>query len=336
MTSFGAEYVSALLGRARDADTVVDSAVLGTRNRVERVTLRSGVTYVISRWGELASDAESRFRRVLQAHDGRFDGCARFRVPNLYAVDETTWTTAHEYVHPLPRALTLPEACEAFAELHTRPAGPELDRSLPALPQIAPWEGLEMSAWQSLSTGELEAWGLIQSLDLREAILAMLAPAPTVLMHGDASQRNLVIDRSSTVTIVDWEEFRAGDGARDIGFLFGETLESELRCRLRDVREARGTLPLANAAESAVAAATSAWAQGWSSYCAVRAPEDDGFVSRSVRFAGWRLAESALAEGAKRLKLTADTKAVLGVGLMFLRHPERAGVELMGKEAMEP
>lgn len=324
MTSFGADYLAALLGTAAEEESVVDSVSLGARNRVERVTLRSGSTFVISRWGELAGDAAHRFRRVVQAHDGRFDECTRFRVPRLYGADGTTGTTAHEYVRSQDRMFTGREAFAALSELHSQPTSPDLDRSLPSLPRIAPWEGLEMSAWQSLSTGELEAWGLIQSVDLREAMLAMLAPAPVVPVHGDARRNNLLIDDRGMVTVVDWEEFRAGDGARDIGFLFGDMLESELRCVLREVREAQGTLALADAAEQAVTKATSFWADGWAAYVAHRTPES-GFLSRSVRFAGWRLAESALAEGATRVRLTADTRAVLGVGLTFLRHPERAG-----------
>nr|WP_251364570.1 MULTISPECIES: phosphotransferase [unclassified Leucobacter] len=308
---------------------MVESVVLGSRNRVEHVTLSSGASYVISRWGELSPDPERRFRRVLQAHDGRFDNCVHFRTPLLYAVDEETRTTAHEYVHRQPRVSSLSEACAAFAELHAQPVTPTLDHSLHAMPQIALWEGLAMSEWQSLSMGELETWRLIQSQDLREALVEVLTPAPIVLVHGDASQRNLLVDDTGTVTIVDWEEFRAGDGARDIGFLFGETLESELRRNLHHVRTARGNITLTNAADSAVAAAKSIWAQGLTSYCAIRAPMDNGFVSRSVRYAGWRLAESALAEGATRLRLTADSKAVLGLGLKLLRHPELAGTEFM-------
>ncbi|MBT1192995.1 class V lanthionine synthetase subunit LxmK [Rhodococcoides kroppenstedtii] len=215
------------------------------------------------------------------------------------------------------------------------------DRPTPA-PAVGLLSGIPLRHVRHLTGGELAAYGLIQAdavlCDALRALAsdsAAAAAAATTPIHGDL-RADQVLVRGDDVWVVDWEEFGAGDPARDTGSFLGEWLYRAVL----DIPTARGggdalarggsaDAVLRRGREKARALAPISRAF-WLAYRAERAVDDD-FVRRTGAFAGWHLLDRLLAGAATNAVLPAIHRAAAGVGRSGVLNP--AGVHaLLGTE----
>lgn len=231
----------------------------------------------------------------------------------------------------------------ALGELHSA----EFDRArvgrrpLP-MPSVRVFSALSLTQYLESSGGLNEFWRTLQNdADLKRAVVELKHAedeAAAVPIHADLRlDQILVTDEGLTVT--DWEEFRYGDAARDIGTVVGEFLH---RCVVEvaaddiavdgvagngtdDEIVARGVRGLERALP-----ALEAFTQG---YRSVRSGRDRALAERAVGFAGWHLLDRVMAAAAYSAELSPVHRAAVGVGRTALA---RAGhfIGVLGLEAL--
>lgn len=156
--------------------------------------------------------------------------------PGLIGIDPAQRLAVYEFSggEPLPLVLKSGQDSDllwadfgsVLGKLHS--GGTE---GLPATPREVPRTGMDIlkefsfEAFWSLSAAEVELWRILQkaAADGRVDLDAHEVPAEPVLIHYDLrlDQALCVHDR---VMLLDWEEMRSGDRARDLGMLFGDIL----------------------------------------------------------------------------------------------------------------
>jgi hypothetical protein len=127
----------------------------------------------------------------------------------------------------------------------------------------------------------------------------------------------------------DWEEFRLGDPARDVGGFAGEWLyravlglPPETDDRLTPVVEATD----AEIVERGVRELTRLRPRirsFWSGYRTARPTVDPELAERATAFAGWHLLDRLFAVAVERPRLLAVQRAAAGVGRTALLAPDR-------------
>lgn len=207
-------------------------------------TTDRGREVFVKRIGGERGESLTRFRRVLafERTAAAASGPA-FPRPALIGSDEDARLLVFELVKDAssgsdlssddrfdpPLARRVGRLVGALHEM--RPAaGVELDRTPCALPPLPLLDALPWSYYAKASAGTLEAWRLMQGDGALHGALRELrareATAPQVPVHGDFRLDQLLIGAggSGEVQITDWEEFRAGDAARDLGAFAGDWL----------------------------------------------------------------------------------------------------------------
>lgn len=222
-------------------------------------------------------------------------------------------------------------------------AGSEaLDTSPMHLPPLANFAALPWSRYTGASAGTLEAWRLLQGdTALHDALRDLRSReerAPRTPMHGDMRLDQLLLDSDGRLLLADWEEFRSGDPARDLGGFAGDWLYRAVLKVPSGLAQAPG-VPVAHeevvrTGVAELAEVTPLIAAFRSGYADVR-PEateaDPGLFVRATAFAGWHLLDRLLASASARARLTAAERAAAGVGRTALRTPE-AFVPVLGWE----
>jgi hypothetical protein len=93
---------------------------------------------------------------------------------------------------------------------------------------VTSFYALDAESYANCSGGEVEAWAMLQHdklvLKSLSAMQASSAQAPAVASHGDLRLDQFLLDAAGAVYLVDWEEFRYADPARDVGAVVGEFL----------------------------------------------------------------------------------------------------------------
>lgn len=197
------------------------------------------------------------------------------------------------------------------------------------LPPLPYFEALPLERYQAASFAELELWRLLQrDEELTEAVRGLRADegrAPLCPIHGDFRLDQVVLDHD-TPHLLDWEELRRGDPARDIGAYTGEWLHRAIRALpgaddndvvARGVRELSRLRPMVER-----------FREG---YQAAGRPLGRGLVLRSVRFAGWHVIDRVMAAAAQRPHLSPVERAALGIARTVLITPA-AVTALLGLE----
>lgn len=330
--------------------TFVASTVHGFvgRNDIWAGTTSVGRAVLVKRLvGEPASTA-ARMRRLLTFE--RFAATApkgALSAPTCLGADEALCLVAYEYLEGATSGAELMVA-ETFgqelarqvgrelARLHDAPpVGLEADDLPPTLPSLAMLEGLSAAHFMRASAAELQAWQLLQGdRELHEALRSLLAEeqeAPHVPAHCDLRVDQLLVE-SGRLHVIDWEEFRVADAARDVGSFAGEWLyravldvvthrgdavgkrEQPLRLDPDSVR-ARGVEKLARLRPLV--------RSFWDGYRAGRRELTAGLEIRATAFAGWHLLDRLLAGAANNSRLQPVQRAAAGVGRTALLAPDR-------------
>ncbi|GGM44057.1 hypothetical protein GCM10012275_13840 [Longimycelium tulufanense] len=335
--------VNALLTGAELGPLEADSVTsFPGRNDNWAGTTRSGRGVFVKRVGGDREESLGRLHRALTferwvdrrpARSLRRPRCLGSDEPNRLLVFELLDATSG---NELLRAESLgPQWCReaglAIGTLHGLPVEPGdgLDRSPHPLPPLDFLQALPLGAFQRATMAELAAWRLLQrDRELARALTELrrqeadAAPTP---VHGD-----LRLDQIATVGeelhILDWEEFRLADPARDVGSVVGELLwhaivsipdpeegdDAELEpspgaIATRGVQRLARFRPLISAF--------------WNGYRAARPRFDTGLAERACAFAGWHMFDRLLAGGGVQGRLSALQRAAAGIGRNVLLAP---------------
>lgn len=317
-------------------DSAVDDVqVTGGRNPSGVVTI-GATTVFVKRFAGRSADA--RFRRSRSFAEAGVRPAAPFDTARVLGHDEERLTMAFECI---PSAADFGEAirerrvatadiqvaARSVAALHSADvADPSaLDISLPDLPP-ADGAALPLEAAEEATLGELEMWRLLQRdvallHQVQELTKTNPTPAP---IHGDLRGDQMVI-RGDEGWIIDWEELRWGDPARDIGSLCGELLYHNLLTLALERPGSNKPFDDAFIIEQGTEAVRLASKQLTAFGCAYESngstPHDPEFWTRSTRYIGWHLFDRAFASATYYGRLGAWDKAIAGIGRNLVMEP---------------
>lgn len=198
----------------------------------------------------------------------------------------------------------------------------------PALPSAALLRGLPLPVYRSSSAGELKAWRLMQrDAALAPAVDRLLAAserAPRVPAHCDLRLDQFLFSAARELPyIVDWEEFRLSDPARDVGSCAGEWLHRAITGRLEP-----GVAPshedMLRHYEQGIERARPVISAFWRGYRQARPTRDPGLADRAAAFAGWHMFDRLLAGARRGVRLSAVDRAAAGIGQVIIGSPADA------------
>lgn len=340
------------LGGVR-ADTVKEQN--GRNNNFLVVTDRDRAVFV-KRIAQRSESDKERFRACVSFaaldHDTE-ENEALATVP-LLAAEEETGFLAYEAVHRAKSlAEAVPEADESevlnwaaecgrlLAIVHRMDPATVPERSSePPLPPVDWLTALPFGVYAQASAPALEVWHKLQNDPaVREALVRLRRDereASACPIHGDLRLDQVLVEPNGALRLIDLEEFRVGDSARDVGAMAGEWLH---RATLELVKpEVVGTTvvePELTHDEVLRRGARSlerwrpALEKFWQSYRAHGGGSDDReYVVRVTRFAGWHLYDRLVAGTEMTSRLSALQWAAAGIGRQALLNPEAAAPAL--------
>ncbi|WP_086829039.1 class V lanthionine synthetase subunit LxmK [Allokutzneria sp. NRRL B-24872] len=214
---------------------------------------------------------------------------------------------------------------EAIGELHG--AAADVERTVLAMPPLRRFTSLTVAEYTAMSGGELEFWRLVQRDSRLHAALSELradeAAAEAVPIHGDLRLDQLLV-RGEEAHITDWEEFRLGDAARDIGSFAGEWVLHAMNAIVEhsDSEELAHEDVLARGVEE-LTLRRPLISAFWRAYVRQRPVTDPALPVRATAFAGWHLFDRMLAVAQQTHELPATARAAAGVGRQMILSPQR-------------
>ncbi|GAA2794038.1 class V lanthionine synthetase subunit LxmK [Crossiella cryophila] len=218
-----------------------------------------------------------------------------------------------------------------LAQVHSLD-GPELEATPPQLPSLELLAALPLAVLGELSMAQLQAWALMQEdaafLAAVHRLRALEAAAPRVPAHTDLRLDQFVL-AGDELRLLDWEEFRLADAARDVGAFLGEWLfQATFKIMDSEAPELRHE-DIVQRGVTAFRGYRGRLEAFWRAYLDRRGAVDPGFTERAAGFAGWQLFERLLSIGRERSVLSPIARAAAGVGRTVLLHP-RATTGLLG------
>ena len=239
------------------------------------------------------------------------------------------------------------EAGGALAELHSVPPLDSVDRTPPVLPPLELLSALPLETYYAATLAELELWQCLQSdAALSDALVTLRrreSAAHHTMIHADLRLDQLLITPDNKLYFIDWEEFRVGDPARDVGSFLGEwlylaTLSMSENDDLDHVPDsASGPHPIDDQAivrrgvrklDQHLPHMTAFWKE----YQVGRPAVDSAFRARTTAYAGWHLIDRVLALASQRATLPALALAAAGIGRLAVIRPEHFAGALGLKE----
>lgn len=227
------------------------------------------------------------------------------------------------------------EAGLLVGQLHTMPHDPAaLDTSPPPLPALDWLEALPWALLVNSSMGELEALSIMQRDDELRGALRELRRVEAAATHCPA-HCDMRLDQFLVGTdglwMVDWEEFRLADPARDIGTFAGEIL-STMAFGIRQsgadaATESSHEEPSHDEIVGRGLAALHRHRPVIEAFCAgyreVR-PLGEDVAARAAAFAGWHLFDRMYVSARERSRLSPLHRAAAGIGRRTLLRPHDA------------
>ena len=313
-----------------------------------------GAEVFVKRFGGPTDDAGRRLRNVLASEELLAMAAARptahLRGPRCLGWSEEDLLVAFALV---PSAVSGAERADAgdFTEqdafragaalgtLHgLDPAGQvRLDTSEPPLPPVAALTALSLEKHRTASAAELRLWSILQrDEELAAGIRALrgrearATPCPT---HGDFRLDQLLF-AGDTVHLLDFEELRRGDPARDIGAYVGEWLHRATG-KLAGPGDGAETADTAPSAKEMLGRAARELtrsrpliARFREGYGSAGPPLGQDVRERAAAFAGWHLIDRVLAQSVQRSTLTPVQRAALGIARTLLVSPAAVATTL--------
>jgi predicted Zn-dependent peptidase len=206
-----------------------------------------------------------------------------------------------------------------------------LDTSAPPLPPVAALSALTLERHRTASAAELRVWAILQHDDELASAIRRLrrqsATAPTGPAHCDL-RLDQVLFVQDTAYLLDAEELRRADPARDLGTYVGEWLYRAVRA----LPGAAGTTPLQDAPAPSDEETRSRGVRELArlrplleAFCAgyrsTGRPLEGALRVRAAGFAGWHLIDRVMAQAAQHPELSAVDRAALGIARTVLLSP---------------
>lgn len=210
------------------------------------------------------------------------------------------------------------------------------DRPL-EMPPVAWLHAMPVEALGSYTMAQTQGWRLMQADAELVGLLGRLrsdeAAAAKVPIHGDLRMDQFLIS-GDDLYLCDWEFFRLGDGARDVGALIGELLFQAIYLELtrRDDSPSGTEVEIDHAevmrrGRAGLDRATPLIGAMWSGYLGTANP-DPALAVRAVGFAGWHMYDRLLTWAEDSSQLNASAKAIAGIGRQLLLNPGGAALLL--------
>ncbi|WP_066371468.1 class V lanthionine synthetase subunit LxmK [Herbidospora mongoliensis] len=326
------EFLTGLgLGVLREGEV---SAFRGRNDSWAGVT-SVGIPVFVKRVGGVEADVRRRVARIAAMGD-LLDAHPVINVPRFLGGDETTSLVAFTLLEDARSASELGDdlswklarsAGVQLGTLHglTPPSPVAEDDSAPPLPPLKALTAISMEMYQAASGAELESWAILHNdAEVTEAIgrLAKWAKTgPRVLTHGDLRLDQFLV-HDDRLHLVDWEEARVADAARDVGAFAGEWLyRGVLGMATKD--DGVSDREVVNNGARRFETLRPYIEAFWTGYLEARpaARDDHELAARAAGFAGWHMFDRVLAAGFERPRLTPLERAAAGVGRKVLLDP---------------
>lgn len=307
-------------------------------------TTECGHGVFVKRVGGGPEESLRRLRRVSTCETMMARAGDTIRRPRCLGYDEETRLLAFEWLADSRSGAELASAEEFDEELsaaagrmvgrlHTLSADPELFDGAPFSFPPQEWlDALPLGMFSQSCAAELEAWRLLQrDRELTEAVARLRErETPAAPVHGDL-RLDQFLRHDGEVCLLDWEEFRWGDPARDVGGFAGEWLyRAVLGLAASPERQGPMTVdPSVEGHAGVVARGTRELNRlrpritaFWNSYLQARdgAP-DRGLAERATAFAGWHMIDRLIAGARGRNRLTGVERAAAGIGRTAVLSP---------------
>lgn len=297
--------------------------------------------------GPSPADARRRFERLLAFETlAAGDAGNILSGPKFLGCDDEALLVAFELLDDARSGAELAaddafddELCQVAGRLtgalHELPADTGLLDTTPhPLPATDRLRVLPLSVFTAATFGELETWRLLQGdgelLDalhaLRHREQALTDKHP---IHGDL-RLDQFLWTPERLHLTDWEEFRLGDPARDVGAFVGEWLYFAVR----GIPKAIGSEPdftfdhettheeILSFGVRELDRLRPRMAAFWEGYRSIRTTIDEGLRARAVAFAGWHMFDRMFATAMVGGRVQAADRACAGIGRTVLLSPE--------------
>jgi aminoglycoside phosphotransferase (APT) family kinase protein len=300
-------------------------------------TTLSGTEVFVKRIVPGTSEADRRFRRLVTLESADWMPVPR---PRCLGWDAEAGLLVYELITPARDGRRLADDGDfdeatadrlgrLVAKLHDAASPPWLDVSAPRLPPLGELEALPLEVYRNACAAELELWCLLQRDDALIAALRQLCSTPGTVrtpVHCDLRLDQFVID-GSDVRLVDWDELRLADPARDIGAFVGDWLfRSTLGIADPDAAPDHGATVAKGAAR--FAAVRPLVLSFWRAYREVRREPDADLGRRAAAFAGWHQLDRVLAAAEGQSRLLPVERAAAGIGRALVLDPGRFAATL--------
>jgi hypothetical protein len=324
----------------------------GGRNLNWAGTTTTGERLFVKALPTIADIAQTALRRTLAYETvakNRPPGSA-LRSPELLGTDAEAGLVAFRLV-PGARGLNAvavagelePSVCAqagaAVGVLHGLDPGDLTDETPLEMPPLAWLRAMPVVLLGGYTMAQLAGWRLVQNdLPLVERLYELREQeslADKVPVHGDLRLDQFLIS-DGRVHLCDWEYFRLGDPARDVGALVGELVFQAIYLALTDRKaavESGGTAELDHAevrrrAGLGIDRAGVLVRAFWSGYRSA-VPLKEGLADRAVGFAGWHMYDRLITWAEQNSQLNPAAKAIAGIGRRLLISPV-AAARLLG------
>lgn len=228
----------------------------------------------------------------------------------------------HDLAHSLGHTVAL------LHNLPTDDLQPERATS-PLLPSEELLEAIPLALFESSSAAELQVWALLQNdADLVAALRQLLrceGEADTVAAHCDLRLDQFLVADDGTIYLTDFEEFRAGDAARDLGGVVGDLLYRTLLDAATSARESTQAASrdrMVTRLAEGIGQVRPLASAFWSGYHGTKPGIDSRLAERVTAFAGWHLLDRLLAGARSAPRLAALPRAMAGIGRKALLTPD--------------
>lgn len=285
----------------------------------------------------VGSDSKIRFHRSISFSINQSSLPKTFHTPELYESDEQTFTAAYQVVANATKMSDLAQENRVadtqwrvigskLALLHAwKPNEPErICRKVSTLPPTLN-STLSLSLLECSSLGQIELWQLIQHDPELENALDILVrreyePVP---IHGDIRSDQLLESRND-IWVIDWEDFRLGDAARDLGSILGEICFQKLRFLVRRAGEGNREISEENVRLAGVQLieevkpSLRAFWEGYSQSIELKGRTE--LLDATIGYMGWQMFDRVMSIGSFIGRITDFEKALAGIGRQMIIH----------------
>ena len=327
-------------------------SALGGRNLNWAGTTSTGDRLFVKALPTIAEIARTALRRTLayEAVAAARPADSALRSPELLGADAEAGLVAFRLV-PDARGLNAvavagelePSLCvqagEAVGVLHRLDPGgigtvDDAPLEMPPLPWL---RAMPVGVLGGYTMAQLAGWRLVQNdevlVERLHELRAREHRARRVPVHGDLRLDQFLVSHGR-VQLCDWEYFRLGDPARDLGALVGELVFQAIYLALTDRKAAvaaGGSAELDHAevrrrATAGVDRAGVLVRAFWAGYRgASDGAADPDLAARTCGFAGWHMYDRLITWAEHNAQLNPAAKAIAGIGRRLLTDPVAAG-----------